>query len=121
MARMLSQCPVCDDRLEPVRLRCTSCGVTIEGKLPASRLSLLTTDQQRFVETFLVVRGNIKEAEKELGISYPTVRKKLEEVARTLGYPSEGERLQQHEVLDAIDRGDMGVSEGIAALRGQIG
>ncbi|MFC1717684.1 DUF2089 domain-containing protein [Candidatus Poribacteria bacterium] len=118
MRKPLSQCPICGGQLEPVKLKCSSCDVALEGRLPASRLTLLSPDQQQFVEVFLVARGNIKEVEKELGISYPTVRKKLDEIAHALGYASQTERMEREEILDAIDRGEISAKEGIALLKG---
>ena len=118
MHRPISRCPVCDGQFEPVKLRCNSCELTVEGRFPTSRLSLLSSEQQQFVEAFLVSRGNIKEVEKELGISYPTVRKRLDEVIRALGHASDERRLEQHEILDAIDRGDLPPHEGIALMKG---
>ena len=91
--------------------------MTVEGHFPISRLALLSSEQHRFVEAFLVVRGNIKEVERELGISYPTVRKRLGEVVQALGYPSGVERLEQHEILDAIDSGEMTPQQGIALMK----
>ena len=117
MPRSLSQCPACDEPLEPVKLACTGCGLQIEGNLPISRLALLSADQQRFVEVFLLARGNIKEAERELGVSYPTIRKKLDEVTRVLGYPTKTERESQDEILAAIDRGELDPQAGIARLK----
>ena len=117
MLNPINRCPLCDGRLEPVKLRCASCQMTMEGRLPASRLALLPAEQQQFVEAFLVARGNIKEVEKELGISYPTVRKRLDEVVQALGYAPLARRLEQEEVLDAIDRGDMSPREGIEAMK----
>lgn len=118
MRKPLSRCPICAGQLEPVKLKCASCDVTLEGKLPASRLALLSSDQQQFVEVFLLARGNIKEVEKELGISYPTVRKKLDEIAQALGYVPRVERMQREEILDAIDRGEVSAKEGIELLKG---
>ena len=117
MRRPIDSCPFCDGRLEPVKLQCTSCETTLEGRIPASRLSLLAADQQQFVEAFLVARGNIKEVERELGISYPTVRKKLDEVIRALGHATPEKQLEQHEILDAIERGEMSPQEGIARMK----
>lgn len=118
MRKPLSQCPICGGQLEPVKLKCVSCDLTLEGRLPASRLALLSPDQQQFVEVFLVTRGNIKEVEKELGISYPTVRKRLDEIAQALGYAPQVERMEREEILDAIDRGEISAKEGIALLKG---
>ena len=84
MLKPINHCPLCDGRLEPVKLRCSACDMTMEGRLPVSKLALLAAEQQQFVEAFLVARGNIKEVEKELGISYPTVRKRLDEVVQAL-------------------------------------
>jgi hypothetical protein len=117
MRNPISLCPVCDGQLEPVKLQCGSCDLTVEGKFPITRLGLLGGDQQRFVEAFLVARGNIKEVERDLGISYPTVRKRLEEVVQALGYASESGRLEQQEILDAIDRGDLSPQEGIKMMK----
>ena len=104
MRKPISRCPLCNGQLEPAKLRCTSCEMTMEGRFPSSRLSLLSSEQQQFVEAFLVSRGNIKEVEKELGISYPTVRKKLDEIVEALGYAPHEKRREQLEILDAIDR-----------------
>ena len=117
MHKPLSHCPICTAPLEPVKLKCVSCDLTIEGKLPASRLALLSSDQQHFIEVFLVARGNIKEVEKELGISYPTVRKKLDEVVQALGYAPQAERMKREEILEAIHKGEISAKEGIALLK----
>lgn len=118
MRKPLSQCPICAGQLEPVKLKCASCNLALEGKLPASRLALLSPNQQQFVEVFLITRGNIKEVERELGISYPTVRKRLDEIAQALGYAPQTERMEREEILDAIDSGEISAKEGIALLKG---
>ena len=117
MRKPISNCPICDGRLEPVKMKCASCEVAMEGHFPISKLGLLASDQQQFVEAFLVARGNIKEVEKELGISYPTVRKKLDEVIDALGYAPHAERREQLEILEAIEHGDMSPQEGIIAMQ----
>ena len=121
MRKPISNCPICDGRLEPVKLKCTSCEMAMEGRFPISKLGLLPSDQQQFVEAFLVARGNIKEVEKELGISYPTVRKKLDEVIDALGYASHEKRREQLEILEAIERGEMSPQEGIATMQALSG
>lgn len=117
MRKPLSNCPICAGQLEPVKLRCMSCDLTLEGKLPTSRLALLSSEQQQFVEVFLVTRGNIKEVERELGISYPTVRKKLDEVIQALGHATQAQRMTRSEILEAIDKGEIPAKEGIALLK----
>lgn len=117
MLKPINHCPLCDGRLEPVKLRCTSCDMTMEGRLPVSRLALLTAEQQQFVEAFLAARGNIKEVERELGISYPTVRKRLDEVVQSLGHTPPARRREQEEILEAIESGEMSPREGIDAMK----
>ena len=117
MRQPISACPSCNGQLTPVKLQCTFCGLSVEGRFSTSKLALLSAEQQQFVEAFLVSRGNIKEAEKELGISYPTVRKRLDGVVQALGHAPREVRLEQHEILDAVDQGDMSPQEGIALLK----
>ncbi len=117
MRKPISNCPICDGRLEPVKLKCVSCKMAMEGRFPISKLSLLSSEQQQFVEAFLVARGNIKEVEKEFSISYPTVRKKLDEIANALGHAPHAKRREQLDILDAIARGEMSPQDGIAAMR----
>ena len=117
MLKPINRCPLCDGQFEPVKLRCRSCEMTMEGRLPVSRLALLSAEQQQFIEAFLVARGNIKEAERELGISYPTVRKKLDEVVQALGHAPAAQRREQEEILDAIKRSEISPREGIAAMK----
>ena len=113
----LTRCPVCDGRFEPVKFQCQSCHVTMEGRFPTSKLALLSSEQHQFVEAFLVARGNIKEVEKELDISYPTVRKRLEEVVQALGHAPQTARRKQSDIIDAVDRGDLTAQEGIEQLK----
>ena len=117
MRKPLSRCPVCDGRLQIARLTCDACGISLEGTVPASWLSLLSGEQQQFVEVFLVAGGNLKEVERELGISYPTVRKRLDEVIQVLGHGPRAQRRRREEILDAVDRGEIRPKEAIRLLR----
>ena len=114
----MTECPVCSGRLRPTKLSCEDCGVTIEGELPVSRLSILSADQQRFVESFLIARGNIREAEKLLGISYPTVRRRLDDVVHALGHATSKIQRTQTDVLDALEDGTLSPKEAIKQLKG---
>ena len=119
MRKPLNRCPLCGGQLKPVKLKCDSCDLALEGNIPISKLSLLSSEQQRFVEAFLVARGNIKNVEKELNISYPTVRKKLDEVIEALGYAPQVELMKRSEILDAVERGEISAREGAELLRKQ--
>ncbi|MDR7492021.1 MAG: DUF2089 family protein [Armatimonadota bacterium] len=89
---LIGKCPVCGDQLEAVRLQCRHCATTIEGRFTLGGLARLDPEQVRFVETFLKVRGNLKEMERELGVSYPTVRARLDAILQAMGYAVEAAR-----------------------------
>ena len=121
--RLVGKCPVCAGSLEVVRLECPQCQTAIEGRFVLSPLSRLDEDQLRFVETFVKVRGNIREMERELGVSYPTVRSRLDAVLQTLGYAVSGERPdgtavgQRREVLDQLQAGKFTADLAVKLLR----
>jgi hypothetical protein len=86
MARdVIATCPVCQGELTVTRLHCRSCGTALEGEFGVGRFGRLEREQLTFLESFLRSRGNLKEMERELGISYPTVRSRLEVLLRALG------------------------------------
>ena len=86
MNQMPGKCPVCDNSLTVTRLHCGQCGTSIEGVFMPGRLGNLTREQVQFVETFMKCKGKIKDVEAEMGISYPTVVARLNEVVRSMGY-----------------------------------
>ena len=88
---VLGRCPVCRDELAVTRLHCGSCATQIEGRFQLGRFQRLSDDQLAFVEVFVKNRGVIKEVEAELGISYPTVRARLDEALRAMDFPAGGE------------------------------
>lgn len=86
MNPMIGRCPVCSNALTVTRLQCGNCSTGIEGSFALGRLQALTVEQIQFVETFIKNRGKIKDVEAELGVSYPTVVSRLNEVVRSMGY-----------------------------------
>lgn len=86
MARdVISTCPVCQGELLISRLHCRSCGTALEGEFGVGRFGRLSREQLALLESFLRSRGNLKEMERELGISYPTVRGRVDALVRALG------------------------------------
>jgi hypothetical protein len=83
---VIATCPVCTGELGVTRLHCRSCGTSLEGDFNVGRFSRLNREQQALLDSFLRSRGNLREMERELGISYPTVRGRVEALIRTLGY-----------------------------------
>ena len=82
---VIATCPVCSGELAVTRLRCGDCGTTIEGEFSVGRFGRLTREQLQVLESFLRSRGNLRDMERELGISYPTVRARVEALVRALG------------------------------------
>src|SRR5512145_3574346 len=84
---VIATCPVCADELTITRLHCRSCGTALEGEFGVGRFGRLNREQMTLLESFLRSRGNLREMERELGISYPTVRNRVEALVRALGLP----------------------------------
>ncbi|MFQ5905611.1 MAG: DUF2089 domain-containing protein [bacterium] len=119
MVRMPGDCPICHGRLAVRSLYCPECQVRIDGEFELPNILSLPPEQMEFVEVFLRSRGNIKEVERELGISYPTVRNRLEEVIARLGYETEPfERTDASEVLTSLEKGEITVEQAMKRLQG---
>src|SRR5579864_5902854 len=86
MRPIILKCPSCDGNLNVARLDCPECSISIEGEFTLPPLLKLTGAQIDFVEVFIKNRGVIREVERELGVSYPTVRARLDDVINALGY-----------------------------------
>ena len=125
MAReALGKCPVCGENTEITTIYCNDCGTKIEGHFDLCRFCRLTEDQKSFIETFIKCRGNIKEVEKELGISYPTVKNRLDEAANALGYENPQSTVQEEEmlrhrmeILDELENGELSVEDALNLLK----
>jgi len=98
------RCPVCGGDLAVTRLDCANCETRIEGRFDGGRLGRLDRDQLAFVEVFLRNRGIIKDVEVDLGLSYPTIRSRLDEVVRALGYGGEERRAPKGIVVSRRER-----------------
>ncbi len=124
MYPLVGQCPICQDDLIVTRLHCRTCDTTLEGHFELGRLSQLTPEQLSFIETFIRCEGKITRVEQELGISYPTVRSRLHDVIRALGYevgeeetPIDDEK--RRSILQDLSEGRVTSEEAIRILRGE--
>ena len=136
---VISNCPVCESRLHVTRLHCNTCGTTIEGEFSVGRFANLGRDQMLLLEAFLRSRGNLRELERELGVSYPTIRGRVEGLLRALGLgdgaplPANGNAPEgaaetatpavdasaRRAVLERLARKEITAEEAAAALRGE--
>src|SRR5512146_2036264 len=154
MNRLITKCPVCGGDLMVTRLHCPACETTIEGEfdpggaggrlqeafspeqlkplLPFSRLS---AEQLQFVLTFVRCEGRFNRMEDEMGLSYPTLRNRLNEIIRAMGYePSREEAMrpemqpapagpgpaERQTILDMLSRGEIDLEEAKRRLRGGV-
>ena len=115
--KLITNCPVCSKTLKITKLQCSHCRTTIENEFELSKLASLSKDQLHFVEIFLTCRGNIKEVEKELGISYPTVRGKLTDIIEFLGYEKKKSEVDEKKVITMLENGDITPEEAIKLLK----
>ncbi|WP_104372017.1 DUF2089 domain-containing protein [Desulfocucumis palustris] len=116
--RILTQCPVCNAKLTVTKLTCKKCNTVIENDFELSKFSYLTMDQLNFAEVFIKCRGNIKDVEKELGISYPTVRSKIENLIVSLGYaPIKEKSDNSSEVIDKLEKGEITAEQALNLLK----
>jgi hypothetical protein len=103
MARdVISTCPVCEGELLISRLHCRSCGTALEGEFGVGRFGRLSKEQLALLESFLRARGNLKEMERELGISYPTVRGRVDALVRALGLADATDEVSELELDDEM-------------------
>ena len=127
---VISTCPVCSGELAVTRLRCSSCGTTLEGEFSVGRFARLNRDQMALLESFLRSRGNLRDIERELGISYPTVRARVEALVRALGFgprsdedppPDDDAGINQaatrETILERLARREISAEEAAAAIR----
>ena len=123
MYPVLVECPVCHDDLTVARLVCRNCGSALEGRFTLGKLFQLTPDQLHFVEVFIRCEGKITRVQEELGVSYPTVRSRLEEIIQALGYevgdPREADPVQRQDVLERLARKEITSDEAFKLLNAE--
>lgn len=128
MNQAITQCPICQSDLEITKLYCRSCDTTIEGHFQHSApFQQLTSEQLSFMVTFVRNEGKINRVGEELGMSYPTVRSRLHDLIRALGYEiGEEEEAasslpddERHSILDALSKGALSSEEALKRLSGK--
>ena len=118
MKKIVTKCPVCDSALEIVELKCPVCGTKIEGNFQFDKIMLLDDDDMQFLMEFLRSRGNIKEVQSRLDISYPTVKGKLDKLLKKLGlYEEEKVTINKEEILEKLEKGEIKAEEAVKLLK----
>ena len=111
-----SRCPSCQGDLQVSRLECTSCGTVVDGRFEPCVVCRLDHELRTLFEQFLDARGNLKEVQRTLGVSYPTVRQRIEVMFRELGRQAPSETTPK-EVLRRLREGSITVEEAERLLR----
>lgn len=115
--KMINSCPVCTSTLKATRLSCSTCGTVIENDFSLSKFDRLSGEQLAFAEVFIKNRGSIKDVEKELGISYPTVKAKLNDLIKAFGYNVEDEKPSNTgSLIDQLERGEITPEEALRKI-----
>lgn len=118
MKNVIGECPICNGDLIVSKLSCTNCDTEISGTFQLSKFNYLSKEHLYFIEVFIKNRGSIKQIEKELGISYPTVKKNLDEVIQSLGYEvSDEDKTNKSEIIDKLAKGEISAKEAAKLLK----
>jgi len=128
MKTLPGKCPICGENLTVTRVHCRSCDTTLEGQFSLGVLELLSKEQLLFVETFVRCEGKLNRMEKEMGLSYPTLRSRLTELIRAMGYEvgqeeSAGATVgirdeDRRQVLEDLAAGRISTEQAVKSLQG---
>lgn len=128
MHPVFGKCPVCGEEMTVTRLECRACGTDIGGQFTIGRLARLDAEQMQFVETFIKNRGNAYKVGEELEMPYSTVRARLTEVIRAMGYEPGAEPKDEvaiavspekrKSILDEVARGKISAEDAVKFLQG---
>jgi len=120
-----TRCPVCSSELMVTKLHCSSCDTSIEGRFMGGPFAHLTAEHLDFIVTFVRNEGKINRMEQELDLSYPTIRNRLHEVIRALGFePGKDEfpevnAEKRNAVLEELNSGNISYDEAMRLLKGE--
>lgn len=129
MHPVIGQCPICGHELAVTRMQCSGCGTGIDGVFHLGPLQRLTREQVQFVEALVRNRGSLKDVGAELGMSYPTVNNRLNDILMAMGY---GDRIKvpdtaepalsperKQEILEGVREGRISAAQAEQMLRGR--
>jgi hypothetical protein len=121
MHPVINECPVCGGELVISKLHCRQCDTTIEGRFISGPFAGLTPEQLEFIEIFIRNEGKLTHMESELNLSYPTIRNRLHDVIRSLGYePGKIERglteEERRKILEDLNEGKISSEEAMRML-----
>jgi hypothetical protein len=113
-----ANCPVCSARLATTRLTCPSCSTELSGSFTSCEFCVLTNDDRDVLRVFLSSRGNMKELERHLGVSYPTARARFDALLSKIGIdrPAAAPAPSRVELMEQVARGEIEIEEALNRL-----
>lgn len=114
-------CPVCGGRLALTRLGCPDCETELSGFFESCEFCSLDTQDREMLHVFLRSRGNMKDLERHLGVSYPTVRARFDKLLAKLGLESTEPETERIELLEALAKGEIDVTEALERMSDESG
>jgi hypothetical protein len=112
-----AKCPFCDGQIHITDFACDDCGATVRGIFDPCSFCGLNTEQRRYLISFIKCRGNIKEIEKDLGISYPTVRARMDDLLIALGLTEVKSDTRRADILASLETGEISAEEAAQMLK----
>ena len=103
---MINKCPNCGDQMVITSYRCNSCFTEVHGEFEVDSFSRLDEEDKEFIELFLQKRGSIKDVGEEIGISYPTVRNRIDKIVAKLGGKVD-KKSHRIDILNMLDNGEI--------------
>ena len=126
MQSLPNKCPICGGEILVTRMHCQACDSSIDGRFTHGAFANLTPEQLGFVETFIRCEGKINRMEDEIGLSYPTIRNRLHEVIRALGYEPGSEEApgmsdeERRKILEDLEQGRITYNDAMRMLEGEV-
>ena len=113
-----NKCSYCDSAMRVTRLTCEECGLSHQGDFHTPRLYRLAPEDQKFVELFVLASGSLKQMAKLLGISYPTVRSRLDKLIERTRVEQRKDEQRKQNILQDIDAGRIPAKQGMRMIDG---
>ena len=110
-------CPYCQETMIVSRMTCQGCGVAVEADFPLARLGNLPSEHQRFIEIFVLAGGNLKQIAEQAGVSYPTVRSRLDKVIESLRQEVARTQEMRGKVVDGVSAATMPADEAARIIK----
>ena len=110
-------CPYCREAMIVSRMTCPQCDVSVDAAFPTPRLANLPVEHQRFIEIFVLASGSLKEMAVQTGVSYPTVRSRLNKVIDALRQEIGRTQKVRGTILDAVSEGKMSAEAAASMIK----